>query len=82
MYVAVNENDIRKTMRDAIPRLLSWIMRFKNMEVLQKFLSFFLKLYLLLSFVIEVFPLLFSNATDTSRPYCFFVAFLEYVFSD
>ncbi|XP_022637202.1 DNA replication ATP-dependent helicase/nuclease DNA2 isoform X2 [Vigna radiata var. radiata] len=28
----VNENDIRKTMRDAIPRLLSWIMRFKNME--------------------------------------------------
>ncbi|QCD95507.1 DNA replication ATP-dependent helicase Dna2 [Vigna unguiculata] len=30
----VNENDIRKTMRDAIPRLLSWIMRFKNMEVI------------------------------------------------
>ncbi|ESW20803.1 hypothetical protein PHAVU_005G016100 [Phaseolus vulgaris] len=28
----VNENDVRKTMRDAIPRILSWIMRFKNTE--------------------------------------------------
>ncbi|CAJ1958757.1 unnamed protein product [Sphenostylis stenocarpa] len=30
----VNENDVRKTMRDAIPRILSWIGQFKNMEPL------------------------------------------------
>ncbi|TKY49761.1 DNA replication ATP-dependent helicase/nuclease DNA2 [Spatholobus suberectus] len=28
----VNENDVRKTLSDAIPRMLSWIMQFKNME--------------------------------------------------
>ncbi|KAL2640981.1 hypothetical protein AAZV13_06G264700 [Glycine max] len=26
----VNENDVRKTLRDAIPRILSWIKQFKN----------------------------------------------------
>ncbi|KAK7401394.1 hypothetical protein VNO78_12831 [Psophocarpus tetragonolobus] len=28
----VNENDVRKTLRDAIPRILSWITEFKNMK--------------------------------------------------
>ncbi|XP_020229292.1 DNA replication ATP-dependent helicase/nuclease DNA2 isoform X2 [Cajanus cajan] len=28
----VNENDVRKTLSDAIPRILSWIMQFKNIE--------------------------------------------------
>ncbi|KAL5148049.1 DNA replication ATP-dependent helicase/nuclease DNA2 [Glycine soja] len=30
----VNENDVRKTLRDAIPRILSWIKQFKNTKVI------------------------------------------------
>ncbi|RDX75612.1 DNA replication ATP-dependent helicase/nuclease DNA2, partial [Mucuna pruriens] len=31
--IEINENDVRKTLSDAIPRILSWIMQFKNKEL-------------------------------------------------
>lgn len=47
MNIAVNENDVRKTLIDAIPRIFSWIMLFKNMEVRQNSSCSVLKHYLL-----------------------------------
>ena len=68
IHVAVNENDVRKTMRDAIPRMLSWIMRFKNTEVHKNHLSFFLKLYFFCHRSVS-FAVVKCN-WYTSRPYC------------
>lgn len=64
--IAVNENDVRKTLIDAIPRILSWILLFKN-KVRQNSEWFLWKDYFLLSFGMEVIPLLLPNVTDTSK---------------